>query len=155
MDHQSALEGYRGHGVFTFALLDALARGDLNGNGLIEVTELLEHVDALVPEITERTWHTRQTPRSLFQGSNFPLSNQLPALTPAPGEEMIISTAPTHIVTELVEVLSQARALGEVSQQLQPFTTVTLVKAEKGWALVAKDGKTLGYVDADKLHKLQ
>jgi hypothetical protein len=69
MDDQSALEGYRGHGVFTFALLDGLARGDRNGNGLVEVTELLEHVDGLVPEITEKTWHARQTPRSLFQGT--------------------------------------------------------------------------------------
>jgi hypothetical protein len=64
LDDQPALEGYRGHGVFTYALLDALARGDRNGNGLIEVTELIEHVDGLVPEITLKTWGTRQVPRS-------------------------------------------------------------------------------------------
>jgi hypothetical protein len=33
LENQSAIEGYRGHGVFTFAMLDALARGDLNGDG--------------------------------------------------------------------------------------------------------------------------
>ena len=52
LDDQPALEGYRGHGVVTFAMLDALARGDLNGDGLISLTELIEHVDDPVPEIT-------------------------------------------------------------------------------------------------------
>ena len=155
MDDQPALEGYRGHGVFTFALLDALARGDRNGNGLVEVTELLEHVDGLVPEITDKTWHVRQIPRSQFQGSNFSLTKQVTALAPALGEEIIISTAPTHVVTELVEVLKTDDAAGVVVQQLQPFTTVTLVKTEQGWAFVAKDGKALGYVPAAKLHILQ
>src|SRR5262249_48591019 len=36
-DDAPALEGFRGHGVFTYALLDAIERGDANGNGLIEV----------------------------------------------------------------------------------------------------------------------
>lgn len=155
MDDQPAREGYRGHGVFTFALLDALARGDRSGNGLIEVTELLEHVDGLVPEITDKTWHVRQIPRSLFQGSNFALTKQLPSLNPAPGEEMIISTVPTHVVSEIVEVLKDARASGAVVQKLQPFTTVTLVKTEAGWALVAKGGKALGFIAAEKLHTIQ
>ena len=155
MDDQSALEGYRGIGVFTFALLDGLARGDRNGNGLVEVTELLEHVDGLVPEITDKTWHARQTPRSLFQGSNFALTKQLPSLTPAPGEETIISTTPTHVVSEMVEVLKSAGVTDTVVQKLPPFTALTLIRTEQGWALVAKDGKALGYVAAEKLHTLQ
>lgn len=155
MDDQPALEGYRGHGVFTFALLDALAHGDRNGNGLIEVTELLEHVDGLVPEITDKTWHVRQIPRSQFQGSNFALGKQLASLSPAPGEELIISTTSTHVVSELIEVLKSADATGLVVQKLEPFTSVTLVRSENGWALIAKDGKALGYVTAIKLHALQ
>ena len=40
-DDAPALEGYRGHGVFTYALLDVHVRKtDTNNNGLIEVTEL-------------------------------------------------------------------------------------------------------------------
>ena len=148
-------QGYRGHGVFAFALLDALARRDRNGNGLVEVTEFLEHVDGLVPEITDKTWHVRQIPRSLFQGSNFALTKQLPSLAPAAGEEIIISTAPTHVVSELVEVLKSAGAIGSVVRKLDPFTTLTLIRIDQGWALVAKDGKALGYVAAEKLHTLQ
>ena len=41
--------------------------------------------------------------------------------------------------------------IGEVAAHHQ----VTLVKTEQGWALVAKDGKALGYVAAERLHKLQ
>ena len=154
MDDQSALEGYRGHGVFTFALLEALAHADSNGNGLVEVTELLEYIDTRVPEITDKTWHVRQIPRFLLQGSNFPLVSQVRSLEPAPGEETIISTTPTHVVSELVEVLKSADSSGAVVEKLEPFTTVTLVKTEHGWALIAKDGKSLGYVMADKLHAL-
>jgi Caspase domain len=39
-----AFEGYKGHGVFTWALLDALKNGDRNGNGYIELSELVAHV---------------------------------------------------------------------------------------------------------------
>ena len=49
---RAALEGYKGHGVFTYALLDALRNGDANGNGSIELTELAAHVQALVPKLS-------------------------------------------------------------------------------------------------------
>jgi hypothetical protein len=153
LDDQPALEGYRGHGVFTFALLDALARGDLNGNGLIEVTELIEHVDGLVPEITFKKWLRRQIPRSLFQGTNFALVRQVPEIAPAP-DDVIISTSPTHVTTELLQIFKEAGGRGDVVLQLDPFTTVTLVKSEHGWVLIAKEGKTLGYAPEAKLHKL-
>ena len=48
----AALEGYKGHGVFTWALLDALRNGDRNGNGTIELIELVGHVQATVPRIS-------------------------------------------------------------------------------------------------------
>jgi WD40 repeat protein len=46
-----AFEGYRGHGVFTWALMDALFHGDTNGDGLIELSELAVHVQNTVPKI--------------------------------------------------------------------------------------------------------
>jgi hypothetical protein len=155
MDDQPAREGYGGHGVFTFAVLDALARGDRTGNGFIEVTELLEHVDGLVPEITEKTWHMRQVPRSLFQGTNFALARQLPDIAPRAGEEIIISSKPTHVNSEVLQIFKEAGGEGGVVQELPPYTTLTLVKTDEGWALVAKGGKAIGYVLADKLHPLQ
>jgi Caspase domain len=48
---KAAWEGYKGHGVFTWALLDALRNGDTNANGTIELSELVAHVQNLVPEL--------------------------------------------------------------------------------------------------------
>jgi hypothetical protein len=48
-----AFEGYRGHGVFTWALIDALYHGDTNGDGVIELSELVAHVQDAVPKISD------------------------------------------------------------------------------------------------------
>jgi hypothetical protein len=45
-----AFEGYEGHGVFTWSLLDALRHGDRNGNGTIELSELVAHAQDQVPK---------------------------------------------------------------------------------------------------------
>jgi hypothetical protein len=119
LDNQPALEGYRGHGVFTFAMLDALARGDHDADGFIHVTDLIAHVDALVPEITFKTWKTRQIPQAQFGGSNFIVAKQLPSLAPAPDEPMIISTTPTHVNVELLPVFKEAGGRGAVSQNFR------------------------------------
>jgi uncharacterized caspase-like protein len=50
---QPALGGYGGHGVFTWALLDAIRKGDTNGNGTIELSELVNYVETMVPKISE------------------------------------------------------------------------------------------------------
>jgi WD40 repeat protein len=46
-----AFEGYKGHGVFTYALMEALHEGDTNNDGIIELTELVAHVEKRVPEL--------------------------------------------------------------------------------------------------------
>ena len=49
-----AFEGYEGHSVFTWALLDALKNGDRNANGTIELSELVAHVQDQVPKIAAK-----------------------------------------------------------------------------------------------------
>ena len=151
---QAAYEGYGGHGVFTFALLDALARGDLNSNGLVELTELIQYVDGLVPAITEKQWHAKQYPQMDAYGSNFPLVRQVATLAPAQGSAIIVPVKPTHVNTETLQVFRDAGGSGEIMGQLPPFTTVAQVKSEHGWMLIGKDGQAMGYVAEDKLHKL-
>jgi WD40 repeat protein len=56
---QSAHEGEVGasgetHGYFTWAVLDALRNGDTNGNDLIELSELVSHVQTSVPRIAAK-----------------------------------------------------------------------------------------------------
>jgi WD40 repeat protein/uncharacterized caspase-like protein len=151
---QEAFEGHGGHGVFTFALLDALGRGDLNSNGLIELAELIQHVDGLVPAITEKRWGARQFPQMDAYGANFPLARQVAALAPAQDEAVIVPVKPTHVSTERLAIFKEAGGTGAVVEQLAPFTTVTLVKSDGGWVLIAREGKVLGYVTEAKLHKL-
>ena len=40
-------------------------------------------------------------------------------------------------------------------QKLVPGTLVTMVRTERGWMLVAKDGKQLGYVAGNALAPVQ
>jgi hypothetical protein len=47
-----AFEGYKGHGVFTYAVMDALHHGDTSGNGVIEVSELVAYVQDRVPRLS-------------------------------------------------------------------------------------------------------
>jgi hypothetical protein len=39
------------HGFFTWVVLDALRNGDSNGNGTIELSELVRHVQSVVPKV--------------------------------------------------------------------------------------------------------
>lgn len=39
------------HGVFTWSLLDALKKGDANANGVIELSEIVAHVQSMVPQL--------------------------------------------------------------------------------------------------------
>jgi hypothetical protein len=42
------------HGIFTWALLDALHNGDTNGNGKIELSELVAYVQSAVPKLAAK-----------------------------------------------------------------------------------------------------
>lgn len=151
---QQAYEGYGGHGVFTFALLDALGRADTNNNGLVELTELIQHVDGLVPAITEKRWGVKQYPQMDAFGSNFAMARQVASLAPAHDDTTIIPVKPTHVSTKPLQVFKEAGGIGEIVQQLPPYSTVTLVKSNKGWALIARDGVILGYAAETTLEKL-
>jgi hypothetical protein len=73
---QMALEGEQGHGVFTHALLQGLQKADRNGNGLIEVGELADFIEELVPAITKRRWGYEQFPIKDLKGASFPVGRK-------------------------------------------------------------------------------
>jgi len=69
---QEALEGYKGHGIFTYTLLKGLAgSADSNGDHQISVTELADYVSDRVPEITKKKWGAEQFPMQSLQGRSF------------------------------------------------------------------------------------
>jgi uncharacterized caspase-like protein len=75
---QFAVEGYKGHGVFTFAVLDALRHADGNGNGTIELSELAAHVQSLLPKLApELDDPTIQQPRFGSRGEDFVIAGRL------------------------------------------------------------------------------
>ncbi|MCK6547519.1 caspase family protein [Myxococcota bacterium] len=64
-----------GHGVFTYAVLEAL-KGAADGSpkdGQITVKELEAYLNATVPELTQKHRGTRQYPTSFSRGQDFPL----------------------------------------------------------------------------------
>ncbi len=50
---QSREDAAWGHGAFTEVLLEALARGDADHNGLISITELIDYLGREVPRLTK------------------------------------------------------------------------------------------------------
>jgi hypothetical protein len=66
----------------------------------------------------------------------------------------VISSKPTHVVTTAADVFADT-AGGVPVQKLNPGAAVTLVKTESGWTLVAREGKSLGYVAAKDLLPIQ
>ena len=75
-DSESAKAGYAGFGIFTFALLDALALADQNNDGQIEVTELANYLTTNLPDLSERAGFGRQSPQVKVIGADFALTNR-------------------------------------------------------------------------------
>lgn len=150
-----ALEGYKGHGVFTYTLLDALARADRDGNGLIEVTELAGHIDRVLPEITQRVFGIRQLPQKNLQGLDFALAKKTDTgVEAAPVEAGGVADTPTHVVLEAVTVFREAGGGAPISE-LAPLTTFTVIRMENGWVAIARDGKQIGFVEAARVKRLR
>src|SRR5207248_869654 len=60
---EEALEGYRGHGLFTYGILDAINQADGDRNGTIELNELAAYVYVQVSELSRMVFNHRQVPQ--------------------------------------------------------------------------------------------
>jgi hypothetical protein len=72
---QMALEGYQGHGVFTYALLEGLSKA-ASDNELIEVSRLADYIEDVVPKITKARWGYEQFPMRDLKGQTFPIARK-------------------------------------------------------------------------------
>ncbi len=163
-DDAPALEGYKGHGVFTYALLEGIGGADLDGNGTIEVTELAGYVDRTVPELSFAAFKQRQIPQMRIVGSNFPLATRTAALAgegtgPAAGGSAAAGAAapakPTHVVIMPAAARPSPDPSGAAVVELPPGSQVVVLATEAGWAVVARDGKRIGFVEERALARLQ
>ena len=156
-EDKPALEGYRGHGIFTYVMLDAFSRADSNGNGTIELTELAAYIDEQVPQLSQSVFNRRQVPQMKIVGSNFPLIGRLSMLSgggAAPAAASVPSK-PTHVVIAPAEVRESGGSGARVTERLAAGTQVVVIELAGGWVLVARDGRKLGYVEEKALARLQ
>ena len=67
-------DGFRGHSLFTYAVLDALSGiADTNKNGFIESNELAQYVRAIVPAVAKHEFDHHQMPYIDQCGGNLQL----------------------------------------------------------------------------------
>ena len=71
---QYALEGYEGHGAFTYTLLQAFENGDDNSDNQLQLSEIAKYVKRELPKITEEKWDYKQEPQVALSGADFPLA---------------------------------------------------------------------------------
>lgn len=71
---EQALEGYEGHGLFTYALLEALnGKADVNKDGMVSTRELQDYVEARASELAEKLFKAKQSPYPSSVGQGFNL----------------------------------------------------------------------------------
>lgn len=72
---QEALEGYQGHGLFTYVIAEGLAgKADSNKDGFVSTLELAAYVDERVPVLAEQVFKHAQYPVVSPSGQGFPLA---------------------------------------------------------------------------------
>jgi WD40 repeat protein len=71
---QEALEGYQGHGLFTYVLTEGLkGKADKGNTGYVRTTELADYVDNEVPSLAEKIFKKAQYPTISISGQAFPI----------------------------------------------------------------------------------
>ncbi|MFH1974660.1 MAG: caspase family protein [Pseudomonadota bacterium] len=71
---QEALEGYQGHGLFTYVLVEGLkGKADRGNTGYVRTTELADYVDNEVPTLAEKIFKKAQYPTISISGQAFPI----------------------------------------------------------------------------------
>ncbi|MCX7981714.1 MAG: caspase family protein [Syntrophales bacterium] len=71
---QEAIEGYQGHGLFTYVLTEGMkGKADLDKDGFIKTLEIANYVDSEVPMLAEKIFKRPQYPTATPSGQSFPV----------------------------------------------------------------------------------
>src|SRR5262249_54896352 len=123
----AAYEGYHGHGVLTYALLEALdIKTAHGGDERVRVNSLADYVEQRVPKITMLIHGVEQLPTRKLIGNDFPIGIRRVVLEVG-AEGPAIPKEPTHVLirAELVREKDSADSPG--SRQLVAGTQVRAV----------------------------
>ena len=149
---QQAIEGYNGHGLFTYEVLDALNRADINGSGTVELTELAAFVYAQVSYLSLSVFQQSQAPQMKIT-SNYSLVKQTRVLQDEVAP--IAEIAPTHELMASALLQIEPAAGGTVVRSLSAKTAVTVLESKNGWSLIAREGRPIGYVATRDLARVK
>lgn len=147
---QAALEGYRGHGVLTYAILADFQKSQIAGNDRVDVDGLARYVGERVPEITKALYGTPQQPVRKLAGNNFPLGMRvMDVLQPSecPDKQEFILVRDEFVREKPEDNAPGARNLDAGYQ--------VAVKYIGNWALLCRDGVKLGYVPEKAVAKIR
>ncbi len=160
-EQQSAIKGYHNHGVFTYALLEGLAKA--GSSDKVQLFDLADYVTARVPELSRELNaceakgpqdYCQKPVVALGHTPNYPVLPRYPKVLAMLGEGAPqISTKPTHVVFQETPLLAGRGSTAE--RQIEAGEEVVVVKVDGELAQIAQDGKVLGYVDKSKLLKLK
>jgi hypothetical protein len=159
-DQQACVEGFHGHSLLTYTILEGLALAGDGKSDKIDLTDLKNYVQLKVPQysremnacaVVAQQQHCQKPLVEIFS-RDYPLVPRYPQiLAKLKTDDPAISRKPTHVVLATTDLLDQAARGAGITRQLPQGTQVTLIKAEDGWAHVAQDGKPIGYVREDQL----
>ena len=68
------MEGYEGHGVFTYTILKGMEGEAKDREGKVTVNGLATYVEEMLPKLTYKKWGYEQIPQKSLQGMDFPLA---------------------------------------------------------------------------------
>ncbi len=148
----AAIEGYKGHGVLTYAILEALAKSE-GSSEHVYVMDVATHVDRKVPEFSQLLTGEPQYPHNKIEG-NFPIGVRSAGLTPLSTE---IPVAPTHALRR-DEILRETPAVNAPgTRTIEEGEQVRVVEwvGDGGWAKIAVAGQPMGYLPRDALLRLR
>jgi hypothetical protein len=148
---KAAYEGYKQHGVLTYAILEALHRPKGAAADPVSVFGIAAHISREVPAISQKTFGIRQQPRFTPTGEDFPLGMRAAVLK----DEDIIPKASTHFLIRAERVRPRPAADAQGGRQLSPGFEVRVIESKGGWAAIARDGERLGYVPVEALLQRQ
>ena len=160
-EQQAAIEGYRNHGVFTYALLEGFAKA--GSSDQVQLFDLADYVTLRVPQLSRELKaceakgpqeYCQKPVVTLGHTPNYPVLPRYPKVLAMLGADAPqIGTKPTHALRENAGF---AGSRGEPSgRQVEEGEEVTVVNIAGDLAEIAQDGKILGYVEKSKLLKLK
>jgi hypothetical protein len=153
---QPALEGYNGHGLLTWALLEAFAKADRNDDDLVDVGEFANFVEDEVPKLSVERYRTRQQPRKQIV-ADFPLATRSAkslalSETESGTQAKTRKSDITHVAIAPADIVDAA---GKIVGRLEAGQTVQVISVDAARALVSVHGRLSGYVPETMLVQLK